>query len=304
MGLLSFKYSELTKSRSNNNREELFSDEDTSIDIDVARACNETVENSSVNQSLNANEEPIGSNAGIFSARNSLRQPDVPPPRFGGHDSSVSSSTTVVGSGSRQPMTNLASFDESHVFSWFAAVPTTSRVQKRQALDQVNSAENNVARSSKARKAFLIDGAKIEGMLTDMHSFLCSSRCRKHREYRRCLSDSVEEVNAVCQRAIREYQGAMSKAKSEKERKTKRSKGSKRDGSHSGQDNQTKGGIAGNSGLDGALGTPSAMMGRSLEQIQLIKLSKSLFQLFLPLDFSSDMVLKYWGAIKLILQVQ
>ena len=238
-----------------------------------------------------------------------IRQSDTASPGLDGFDSNLISSTKLGKAGYRDTMTNLACFNESHIFTWFAAIPKDSRMHKRQAQGLVNITDARTSQSVKARQSFLVDGTKVEGMLTDMHSFLCSSRFKKHREYRRCPSNAVGEVDSACQERIQEYQNAMNEIKSEKQRRTRRREGDSRGESQSGQETRTKSRKTERSDSDGPTGTSAAGKRRLNQRVsimrerKLIKLSKTLFQFFLPLDFRSDMVLKYWGAIKLILQV-
>lgn len=116
--------------------------------------------------------------------------------------------------------------DRMNLFSWFAAVPDTSKApneqsRKRSQQDHNSGAHNNL----KGKQSYIVDEKRIEETLTDMHFSLCGSNFKKHREYRKCPSGTIHDVEAELARIAKEDSKAY---KGPRERSSK----GRRDGSN------------------------------------------------------------------------
>lgn len=203
---------------------------------------------------------------------------------------------------------DLASNNSVNIFSWFAAVPSPSSMSQRQPRHKSDiKRTNDVSEDIEAGRSFLVDRNKVEDTLTNMHSFLCTSRFKKHREYRKCPVSTPEEVEATLATLIRGKPNPESEP-TENSHRNRQAKRSKRDDSDS-----EKEGIRASDGKGRSppimASDTEVMAGRFMRQHhaqmskRVTKTSKALFQFFLPLHYKSEMVLKYWGAINLLIQV-
>lgn len=190
----------------------------------------------------------------------------------------------------------LASTDESHIFSWFAAIPNSSKMSIGQSQDRFPQDYTiNVDEGVKAKQSFLVDRDMIENTLMDMHSYLCTSQFKKNREYRKCPVGTIGEVNATLASSVQEEQTANSEPVTKSHRSRDASDGEKEGLKESGD-------IISDSVSDGSFRRIQHQFSAK-RKILFVRITKKLFQLFLPLDHTSAMVLKYWGAVKLLLQV-
>lgn len=195
----------------------------------------------------------------------------------------------------------LASSDNANIFSWLAAVPSHSEAPKRQSRDRsIPDHTIDVNENIEAGQSFLVDRNKIEDTLTDMHSFLCTSQFKRNREYRKCPLSTVEEVEATAAQLLRKERNP--ETEPNKRRRRRRAKRSNRDDSDSEKEpSRASGDITASDSKDSDRGARHQRRTRMMKEF--VKISKTLFQLFLPLDFKSEMVSKYWGAVNLLVQV-
>jgi len=202
----------------------------------------------------------------------------------------------------------LASSDNANIFSWLAAVPSHSEAPKRQSRDRsIPDHTVDVNENIEAGQSFRVDRNKIEDTLTDMHSFLCTSQFKRNREYRKCPLSTVEEVEATVAQLLREERSPETEP-GKKRRRRRRAKRSSRDDSDSGTEGSRASGdrartwtITASDSKDPDRGSGRQRRTQMIKEF--VKISKTLFQLFLPLDHKSEMVSKYWGAVNLLVQV-
>ena len=180
-----------------------------------------------------------------------------------------------------------------HSFLWLAA--TQYRPSASQGLDRNarNSTQNtsDEARSMKSG-GFFVDWARVEDSLTDMHSYLCTSQFKKSREYKRCPSSTMGEVDTIIEQLKQEVP----------EPKKKDSRHRSRASSHDDSDD-SESGIKSREQIRDEIQSLEHER-RMREKKKLVRISKTLFEFFLPLEFSSEMISKYWGAVQLLLQVR
>lgn len=195
--------------------------------------------------------------------------------------------------------THLAASDEKTVFSWFAAIPDDSEARNGRFQDR-HLDQHNVANSKniKVKREFGVDEAKIEDTLAKMHSSLSASSFRSNGDYRRCPSGTVEEVNATLERLRKDE---------ETHQKRDQSPPRQRHDSKRYQPqvyNDVRGSYStGNPNLRESFIAPQGYAGLVQAKSRFFHIMKALFQTFLPIDYTSDMVAKYWGAVNLLLQV-
>ncbi|KAL8757990.1 MAG: hypothetical protein Q9184_004061 [Pyrenodesmia sp. 2 TL-2023] len=161
--------------------------------------------------------------------------------------------------------------DEENVFSWFAAVPNTS--PKRNTVGRAEYKEK-----MEEKPSYVIDKSWIEDNLAEMHSSLSSSRFRRYREYRKCPMATVEDVNATLARVVANDREASSE-----------------------HDEQSKHSASFTDSED------SEVVSRHFDthaKKSFVRTMKVIFKFFLPLEQTSEMVAKYWGAVNRLIQVR
>lgn len=196
-----------------------------------------------------------------------------------------------------------AAFDERKVFSWFAAIPDDSEARDGRVqglhLDQHNVASSNNVR---VKRNFGVDEVKIRDTLAKMHSSLSTSSFGKCGEYRRCPSGTVKEVNETLAWLRNDEE-----AHHERDRSVPRQR-------HDINDHQPQGLAeydyiqgncsAGSTHLQKSFITHQGHVGFVQTKSKFVHIMKALFQTFLPIDYTSEMVAKYWGAVNFLLQVR
>lgn len=168
------------------------------------------------------------------------------------------------------------------------------------------SSNHETDNSSSTRKGtnLVLDEGRLDDMMTDMHSFMCASRFMKHREYKRCPTATVDQVTAEPPR-----EAEILPNKTGIESGIGESEG--RYVFHDGRDSRDVDNVA--EGYPDIRDERPISRSRSPKRIQkhrkhwgrrkTVRTLKTMFELFLPLNHSSEMVSKYWGALKDILQV-
>ena len=197
---------------------------------------------------------------------------------------------------------NSAAFDKKSVFSWFAAIPNDSEAYDSRFQDSYLD-QHNVAGSNnvKVKRNLAVDDIKIRDILAKMHSSLSISSFQRCGEYRSCPSSTVEEVNETLA-WLRNDEGA--------HHQRDRSAPSQRHGNYDRQpqglaeyDDIQESHSTSNPNLQDSFVAHQGHAGLLDAKIKFVHTMKALFETFLPIDYTSEMVAKYWGAVKFLLQV-
>ena len=192
--------------------------------------------------------------------------------------------------------TNPKSSERFHFFFCFAAEPTQEHSNLKRDLRSLarNQDENTSGDASYiAERGFLVDRNKVENTLADMHSYLCASQFRKHREYKKCPSSTAEALDNLVARLIQE--GRSTKAEPQRRRSRPEN------GDRAREDESLEEYSYKKYQEEISRSEEKRLLGRKRS---LVKISKTLFQFFLPLEFTSEVGAKYWGAVQLLLQVR
>ena len=193
--------------------------------------------------------------------------------------------------------------DKKNIFSWYAAVfsdDSTERTTKNTETNRQDQ-EFDVHNDGKMDKSFLVDENKIADALAKMHSSLCTSEFKRYREYRKCPTGTVQEVNARLVALMKEDEQARCSPKTEDSARRQNGNDSTE---HDSPESDHLRYLSANSSDSEAIST----IGRNSHLLlkrkrKFVRIMKKLFQLFLPLRYSSEMIVKYWGAVDLLLQV-
>ena len=193
--------------------------------------------------------------------------------------------------------------DKKNIFFWYAAVikdTLTEDTIQNTATKQQNQ-DLDVHNNNKLDGSFVVDENKIANTLTTMHSSLCNSEFKKHREYCKCPTGTVEEIKVRLATLTKEDEQA---------RRKPRDADSKR--RHSGDDSFEQDSRESDHEPDFSASASdsdqTSTSGRAYHRLlerkrKFVSIMKKLFQLFLPLRYTSEMTSKYWGAVNLLLQV-
>ncbi|KAL8791931.1 MAG: hypothetical protein Q9195_005507 [Heterodermia aff. obscurata] len=212
------------------------------------------------------------------------------------------SETTSKGPSQSAPshteLLSLAS-NKKTIFSWFAAVfldISTKHAIKNTEINQQDQ-KLDVYNDDKLDKSFSVDGNKIADTLTAMHSSLCTSEFKKHREYRKCPNGTIQEVNAKLTALTKEYEQARRKS-------TNGDSTGRHNGNNGTQQESDRVPYLFASTSDSEEVSPR---GRGYHRLlerkrKFVRIMKKLFSLFLPLSYTSEMTAKYWGAVDFLLQ--
>lgn len=194
--------------------------------------------------------------------------------------------------------------EKKTVFFWYAAVfsdistvytiKNTGTKQQDQDLDVHNN--------DKLDDCVLIDEDKIADTLTTMHSSLCTSEFKKYREYRKCPTGTLQEVNARLAALMKEDEQARLKSRNGNSRRRHRSNDDTEQDSPESEYHVPHISASISDSED------TSTNGRDYHRLlkrkrKFVRIMKKLFQLFLPLRYTSEMITKYWGAVDMILQV-
>ena len=229
-----------------------------------------------------------------------LQAPASPSPE---ENSSDTTSKKPSSNAPNHPNFQSLASDKKNIFFWYAAVisdTSTEDTIQNTATKQQN--ENfNVHNSDKLDEMVVVDENKIANTLKTMHSSLCNSEFEKHREYCKCPTGTVQEIKVRLATLMEEDEQA---------RRKPRNADSKR--RHSGDDSFEQDSPESDhepyfSASASDWDQPSTS-GRGYHRLlmrkrRFVSIMKKLFQLFLPLRYTSEMTSKYWGAVNLLLQV-
>ena len=220
--------------------------------------------------------------------------------RFG-EPSGPSSKTTLAASLSESSKNDLETLNRFHVFPWFAAIPNDESI--------------NTGNKRKATQEFVTDWIVVEDTLTDMHSYLCTSQFKKHREYKRCPGSTVGDVEATLARLILEEHNTRPRPTRKSRRRHRRrspsiyDRGSRERRSREESHSESERSIGSYERYEKVRREKARILEHAKHGIftrkrkKFIRTLKTMFELFLPLDHTADMVSKYWGAIYILLQV-
>ena len=192
----------------------------------------------------------------------------------------------------------IASMNYPHILPRAVVVkePEMSRKGKEDANNVVHSGKG--CQSISTTQTFRYDTKRLQKMFADMDQRLRSKDVRGYRAYRKCPSRTLQEAETRLQ-IILEGKKASEKAKSGSKPKDDtgpteqkyddRDLGTANIKPHT--EHSNRGPVAAGSRY------------RHVYQQKFLKLAKKLFQFFLPLEFSSALVAKYWGAVYALLEV-
>ena len=214
--------------------------------------------------------------------------------------------------------TRSSPLDKPHILLWMTAISGTSetsnapnaRPRDRPPRDYYNTSTDP---KSTVRRNFLFDNTRLENILVDMHSSLSTSGFRKYREYRRCPSNTVEEVYNTLRLPIEDFQEDSQGRDRERwqsaepygdgiNRTENDSEAS--DNAVASRPRRKRSSTRYKRRSSSRSPSPLSVHSKASQQKKFVQISKTLFQLFLPLTRTSEMVFKYWGAVNALLQVR
>ena len=190
--------------------------------------------------------------------------------------------------------------DKKNIFSWYAAVfsDTSTEYTIRNTETDQQDPDLGAHNDEKLDKGFSVDENKIADTLTAMHSSLCTSEFPKYREYRKCPTGTVQETNAQL--------AALMKEDVQAKREPKSGDSARRHNGNNGTEPELDRGRCLSTSTSDSEGTSRSE--RHYHRLfkrkrRFVHVMKELFQVFLPLRYTSEMIAKYWGAVNVLLQV-
>ena len=222
-----------------------------------------------------------------------------------GPEESTSQTTSERASQSAQTHTQFLSSasDKKNIFSWYAAVFSDDSTERPTKDTETNrqDQEFDIHNDGKTDKSFLVDENKIADTLTTMHSSLCTSEFKRYREYRKCPTGTVQKVNARLVALMKEDEQARRKPKTEDSTRRQNGNDSTEHDSPESDHLRYLSASSSDSEETSTIGRNSHLLLKKKRKF--VRVMKKLFQLYLPLRYTSEMIAKYWGAVDLLLQV-
>ena len=161
------------------------------------------------------------------------------------------------------------------------------------------------SQSSNATQTFQYDMKKLQKMFADMNKRLRSNKFSVFsREYRKCPSRTLEEVETRSLQILHEGEKSSKKAEvGSKPGENINSTAPDDEGKsgqkhiHSHKDSSDRETVS----IDASINT---VIEHSRRQKKVLRTAKTLFTFFLPLGFTSALVAKYWGAVHVLIEVK
>ncbi len=219
-----------------------------------------------------------------------------------------------------------ASLDEPHVFIWFAALPNQREPVRN--VPHTRSVRNNSTsdeRKELATPTFRVDADRLEDIFSMMHDSLCAKKFKKHREYTACSSATIQDIDTTLaqllekkkmQETAREHPGRrrhetnpINVTRLDPDTVGGESEGHRNDIQEDRSSSDTEEIIVERRNRRSSDGSEDVIFSRRgsehLKRIKkFIRIAKALFELFLPLQYSSKITAKYWGPIQVLIQVR
>ncbi len=218
----------------------------------------------------------------------------------------------------------ITSVNDPYIFLWAVSVPREPDVS-----DNENEKTEKVAHPTRGAQStddiqnFRFDMQRLKRILADMDNCLRSVDFKRHRVYRRCPPRTLQEVETRSMQILREGGKAFQKSTqvSSKTMENTSATPPSPDGKDAGtrqaymQTERSRPPVIGvpQRGNEETempeIETPSeeppnVFTKRDIKQHKkFLRMAKALFKYFLPLEFNSALVAKYWGAIYVLIEV-
>ena len=201
-----------------------------------------------------------------------------------------------------------ARFGRFHVFHWFVATPNEQQISQHTSASGPEPDGLSTSRPEKVNyRSLILNLEKLRKLFKEMHKLMRSKDGKIHRLYRKGPSLSLKEVEnrlAVLfqkKKPVSVHAESQHTTGSTDDHQTDLGTGSPIDAGIRSQSprtgRQTRPSSEENEELssDGNVGLSDSELRRHKKR--LVRNAKRCFVFFLPLDYSSDMVSKYWGAV-------
>ena len=208
-----------------------------------------------------------------------------------------------------------ARLDKFHAFQWFVAIPheqQSSRYAFSDGLEE-NVSSSPLPEKSNAR-SFDVDLDRLKSLFSEMHKTIRTTSGRVRRPYNKCPSRSLEEVEVRLAKLLQKRNegsvdaGSQRNVGSSNERQTGLPTGIPD------SDDQIRHQSARTESITNPLTEENIRSltegdirtldsGLNRQKRRLVINAKRCFVFFLPLEYSSDMVSKYWGAVYSMIDV-
>ena len=215
----------------------------------------------------------------------------------------------------------ITSVNDPYIFLWAVSVPKQPDVSNNE-----NEKAEKVAHPARAPQStndiqnFQFDMQRLKRILADMDKSLRSVDFKRHRVYKRCPSRTLQEVETrstqICGKAFQKSTQVISKTK-ENTRATPPNPDEEDAGTRQAhmQTERSRSPVIGvpQRGSDEtempeiettSEKPPNVFNKREIrQQEKFLRTAKALFKYFLPLEFNSALVAKYWGAVYVLIEV-
>ncbi len=217
----------------------------------------------------------------------------------------------------------MTSVNDPYILLWAVSVPKEPDVS-----DNENEKAEKVAHHARGAQStddiqnFRFDMSRLERILADMDNCLRSVDFKRHRVYKRCPSRSLQEVETRSMQILRKGGKAFQKSTQVGSKTMENTSATppNPDEEHAGtrqaymQTERSRSPVIGvpQRGNDetempeietASEELPNVITKRGKQQKKFLRMARALFKSFLPLDFNSALVAKYWGAIYVLIEV-
>ena len=221
--------------------------------------------------------------------------------------STTSASTTKTNS-EVVDSTFKASLSRFHLFFWLTAIP--GEVSEPRDSPKGNEAVDIAQHTHEKERSFLIDTHKLGVLISEMERYFSSSEFKHRHIYKRCPSSTLLDVETRLSELVQELKVERRDVGGNAERKAPDESG--RNLASSSKSNDVNEEYLKRKSLERPEGKSHSRRGSSShhqdsraktlakvlrKKKDFVRTARQLFQFFLPLDYTSNMAGKFWGAV-------
>ena len=175
----------------------------------------------------------------------------------------------------------IASLNDPHIFLLAVAVRKPETPRKRRKEEDKAAYIGKGYQSSNLEQPFYYNTTRLQKMFRDMHESLRSKKFERYFSYKKCPSHTLQEAETRSLQISREDKNAFEQ-KAESDSRPKEVTSSTKSISEA----------------------SDYLFNHPRRQKKFMKLAKTLFAFFLPLEFNSALVAKFWGAVYVLVEVK
>ena len=228
----------------------------------------------------------------------------------GQKDSEVPEAPDPNDDNSRDHQARLGKF---HIFQWFVAIPNEQQSSRNESVSGLGRDVSSTPRSESTNaRAFNVDSDRLKKLFKDMHNMMQTRNGKTSRLYRKGPTHSLKEIEDRL--AVLRQEGQLdsgedeSQSNADDDHQNDPRAGSptsdvriRNQGPRTGRQARPSTEETGGLSEDVHVGSSTSDLRR--HKRRLVENAKGCFCFFLPLEYSSDMASKYWGAVYSMIDV-